>query len=102
MNGSLSLDALGFIGLERVGNFVKHQGKLAKRLHVGAPSQWVDKWKLLLTRCKHITAEHRKNWNHVKSPSSHAEMIADQTNGKTYANCSNSSALAGHSNDAVF
>jgi hypothetical protein len=55
-----------------------------------------------VTRCKHITAKHRKNWNRVKSPSSHAEMIADQTNGKTYANCSNSSALAGHSNDAVF
>jgi hypothetical protein len=71
-------------------------------LHVEAPSQWADKWKLLVTRCKHITAEHRKNWNRVKSPSSHAEMIADQTNGKTYANCSNSSALAGHSNDAVF
>jgi hypothetical protein len=30
----LSLDALGFIVLEHVGNFVKHQGKLAKRLHV--------------------------------------------------------------------
>jgi hypothetical protein len=29
-------------------------------------------------------------------------MIADQTNGKTYADSSNSPALAGHSNDAVF
>jgi hypothetical protein len=68
----------------------------------GAPSQRTDEWKLLVTRCKHITAKHRKNWYRVKFPSSHAEMIADQTNGKTYANCSNSSALAGHSNDAVF
>jgi hypothetical protein len=37
----------------------------------------------------------------VKFESGHAEMIADQTNSKAYANRSNSAALAG-ANDVVF
>jgi hypothetical protein len=55
-----------------------------------------------MPRCKHITAEHRKYWNCVKFQSSHAEMIADQTNSTAYTDCSNSAALAGHSDDVVF
>jgi hypothetical protein len=38
----------------------------------------------------------------VKFYSCHAEMIADQTNRKTYTNRSNSAALAGHAGDVVF
>jgi ribosomal protein S27AE len=55
-----------------------------------------------MPRCKLITAEHRKYWNCVQVQSGHAEMIADQMNSKTYTNCSNGAALAGHSNDVVF
>jgi hypothetical protein len=38
----------------------------------------------------------------VKFYSSHAAMIADQTNSKSYSNRSNGAALAGHANDVVF
>jgi hypothetical protein len=54
-----------------------------------------------MPRRKHITAEHREYRNCVKFPSSHAEMIADQTNSKAYTNRTNSAALAG-ANDVVF
>ena len=37
----------------------------------------------------------------MKFYSSHAEMIADYTDSKTYTNRSNSAALAGHSDDLV-
>ena len=55
----------------------------------------------LMTRCEHITAEHREYRNCVKFPSGHAEMIADQTNSEAYTNRTNSAALAG-ANDVVF
>jgi hypothetical protein len=61
----------------------------------------MDKQSPLMPRCKHITAEHREYRNCVKFESGHAEMIADQTNSKAYANRSNSAALAG-ANDVVF
>jgi hypothetical protein len=54
-----------------------------------------------MTRCEHITAEHREYRNCVKFPSGHAEMIADQTNSEAYTNRTNSAALAG-ANDVVF
>jgi hypothetical protein len=61
----------------------------------------MDKQSPLMPRCEHITAEHREYRNCVKFESGHAEMIADQTNSKAYANRSNSAALAG-ANDVVF
>jgi hypothetical protein len=66
--------------------------------HNAAP---MDKQAPLVPRCEHITAEHREYRNCVKFPSSHAEMIADQTNSKAYANRTNGAALAG-ANDVVF
>ena len=54
-----------------------------------------------MPRCEHITAEHREYRNGVKSPSRHAEMIADQTNSEADANRTDSAALAG-ANDVVF
>ena len=60
-----------------------------------------DKQSPLMPRCEHITAEHRQYRNGMKFPSRHAEMIADQTNGKAYANRTNSAALAGAS-DIIF
>jgi hypothetical protein len=61
----------------------------------------MDKQSPLVPRCEHITAEHREYPNCVKLPSSHAEMIADQTDSEAYANRTNSAALAG-ANDVVF
>jgi hypothetical protein len=68
---------------------------------ITANARPTDRQSPLMPCCKHITAKHREYRNRVKFPSSHAEMIADQTDSKAYTNRPDSAALAG-ANDVVF